>query len=101
MTRINPYTPGAGTRPALLVDAMVQVMEAERAGASTTPGFRSARVSSGKVAALLEKPLNAVGPIRDRVIKKGIIHSPQFGTLEFSVPGFADYVSRRTAAGAV
>lgn len=76
------------------VDAMVEVM-------GTTGGdlgFRRQRVSSGQVAAALGKTLSAVGQSRDRVIRKGIVHSPQFGMLEFSVPGFADYVRRRSAA---
>lgn len=91
------------------VDAMVQVLVADRLaapnelhpGQATTGSLSSARVSSGKVAALLGKPLNVVGPIRDRVIKKGIIYAPHYGVLEFSVPGFAEYVARRGAAGSV
>ena len=74
------------------VDGMVEVMT--RAG---TDAGRGRRVSSGEVAAVLGKTLNAVGQARDRVIRKGIVHSPQFGMLEFSVPGFADYVRRRSA----
>lgn len=85
-----------GDREREYVDAIVQVMAAE-----DTVGLRPARVSSGKVAAVLGKPLSALGPTRDRVIRKGIIHSPQFGMLEFSVPGFAEYVSRRRSAGNV
>jgi hypothetical protein len=53
------------------------------------------RVRSGEVARELEQPLTAVGPIRDRLIRKGILHSPQHGVIAFSVPGFADYVLRR------
>ena len=59
-------------------------------------GLRPARIATAKIAAILGKPLTALAPIRDRVVKKGIIHSPQFGALEFSVPGSADYVSRRS-----
>jgi len=53
------------------------------------------RVRSGEVARELEQALTTVGPIRDRLIRKGIIHSPQHGVIAFSVPGFADYVLRR------
>ena len=56
------------------------------------------RVRSGEVARELEQPLTAVGPIRDRLIRKGILHSPQHGVIAFSVPGFADYVLRRAEA---
>ena len=55
------------------------------------------RVGSGAVAKELGKPLNTLTPVRDRVIKKGVVHSPVVGTLEFSVPGFASYVRKRTA----
>lgn len=40
----------------------------------------------------------AVGPIRDRLIRKGPIHSPQHGAIAFSVPGFADYMLHRAEA---
>ncbi|TFD94000.1 hypothetical protein E3T61_03100 [Cryobacterium lactosi] len=77
--------------------AMVQVMDAGRGG-RPAPGFRRQRVSSGEVAAALGKELNTVGQTRDRIIRKGIVHAPQYGALEFSVPGFAEYVRRRAAA---
>lgn len=53
------------------------------------------RVRSGDVARALDQPLTAVGPIRDRLIRKGLLHSPQHGVIAFSVPGFAYYVLRR------
>ena len=55
------------------------------------------RVSSGAIARNLGKSLSVVAPVRDRVIKKGIVHSPAFGMLEFSVPGFASYVVARSS----
>ncbi|WP_104083279.1 ATP-binding protein [Cryobacterium sp. Y11] len=54
------------------------------------------RVGSSDVAHKLGKTLSVVAPVRDRVIKKGIVHSPAFGMLEFSVPGFASYVVARS-----
>ncbi|WP_159602460.1 ATP-binding protein [Agromyces humi] len=68
------------------VDAMAELMP--RTGK---------RVGSGAVAAHLGKTLNGLGPVRDRIIRKGVIHSPTAGQLEFSVPGFVDYVRRRNA----
>lgn len=50
------------------------------------------RVRSGDVARTLDQTLTAVGPIRDRLVRKGLLHSPQHGVIAFSVPGFADYV---------
>ena len=58
------------------------------------------RVRSGEVARELGQSLTAVGPVRDRLIRKGILHSPQHGVIAFSVPGFADYVLRRAEAEA-
>ena len=72
------------------VDAMVTVMDA-----AATP---SNRVGSGPVADVLGATQGALGPVRDRIIRKGIIHSPTYGVLEFSVPGFSDYVRRRSRA---
>lgn len=76
------------------VDTMVAVADASP-GARTRPSV-SPRVQSGAVAAELGKSLTQVATTRDRIIRKGIIHAPVYGELEFSVPGFADYVRRRT-----
>ena len=55
------------------------------------------RVSSGEVARFLGKTAQQLATTRDRVIRKGILHAPISGALEFSVPGFVDYVRRRTS----
>ena len=78
------------------VDAIAQAMAESLPDDSRELGLRPARIATAKIAAIIGKPLTALAPIRDRVVKKGIIHSPQFGALEFSVPGSADYVSRRS-----
>lgn len=54
------------------------------------------RIVSGDVARHLGRPSTGVGPIRDRLIRKGLIHSPANNVLDFSVPGFAAYVRRRS-----
>ncbi|MDY0892924.1 ATP-binding protein [Frigoribacterium sp. CFBP9030] len=80
------------------VDTMVAVADASPDGgddARPRPSV-SPRVQSGAVAAELGKSLTQVATTRDRIIRKGIIHAPVYGELEFSVPGFADYVRRRT-----
>jgi hypothetical protein len=51
-------------------------------------------VSVGEVAQILGEKLSALSPQRDQLIKNGLIHSPGYGQIEFSVPGFADYVRR-------
>jgi hypothetical protein len=55
-------------------------------------------VRSGAVAAAMGKTLAELSPIRDRLIRKGVIHAPESGVLAFSVPGFRDYVVRRAGA---
>jgi hypothetical protein len=48
----------------------------------------------GEVAQILGEKLSALSPQRDQLIKNGLIHSPGYGQIEFSVPGFADYIRR-------
>jgi len=55
-----------------------------------------ADVASGEIARLLDKSITSAAPIRDRLLKKGLIHSPRTGRLDFSVPGFGGYVRRRS-----
>jgi type II secretory pathway predicted ATPase ExeA len=57
----------------------------------------AATVRSGDVARSLGKSLSELSAIRDRLIRKGVIHAPTLGQLTFSVPGFRDYVARRAA----
>lgn len=54
-------------------------------------------ISSGATAKSLGKNAQAAGVIRDRLVKKGLIHSERTGRLDFSVPGFGEYVRRRAA----
>ena len=54
------------------------------------------RVRSGAVAQRLSTQLSNLSPIRDRLIQKGVIYAPESGLLAFSVPGFRDYVIRRS-----
>lgn len=56
------------------------------------------RVRSADVAAILDRSPASVSQVRDRVIKKGVVFSPQRGQLAFSIPGFGDYVARVIAA---
>lgn len=58
-------------------------------------------VRSGDVARHLTKSGAQVSPVRDGLLRGGMIHAPAHGELEFSVPGFADYLSRRLEAEGV
>jgi hypothetical protein len=68
-------------------------LEYLNAMATLGPGpHRSSDVSSS-----LGKSVTATGPVRDGLIKKGMIYSPQHGLISFTVPLFDEYL-RRTAA---
>ncbi len=54
--------------------------------------------ASGQVAARMGKDTPGVGPLRDRLIRKGLCYSPRHGEIEFTVPMFADFVRRRLDA---
>ena len=53
------------------------------------------RVRSSDVAQALGKSAQDCSPVREGLIHSGLIHSPSHGDLEFSVPGFREYVIRR------
>ena len=50
---------------------------------------------SGEVATRLGKIPTGVGPIRDSLIKKGLIYSPEHGQIAYTVPGMADFIARQ------
>jgi hypothetical protein len=50
---------------------------------------------SGEVAARLGKTPTGVGPIRDSLIKKGLIYSPEHGQIAYTVPGMAGFIARQ------
>ena len=49
---------------------------------------------SGDIAAVMNKEVNQLGPIRQSLIKKGMIYSPAHGDTAFTVPLFAEYMKR-------
>lgn len=50
---------------------------------------------SGEVARRLRKTLSSVGPIRAKLIHKGLIYAPEHGVLAFTVPGMAAFIARQ------
>ncbi len=50
--------------------------------------------ASGRVAATMGKDTPGVGPVRDKLIKKGLCYSPRWGEVDFTVPWFDDFVRR-------
>lgn len=49
---------------------------------------------SGDIAAKLGRSVKTVAPLRDGLIKKGMIFSPQHGDTSFTVPLFDEYMKR-------
>lgn len=61
-----------------------------RAMAELGPGAHR----SGDIAAILHKKVNTVAPIRNSLIRKGMIYSPSHGDTEFTVPLFDEFMKR-------
>lgn len=49
---------------------------------------------SGDIAEILKMPLNSLGPVREKLIKKGMIYSPAHGVSAFTVPLFDEFMKR-------
>ncbi len=56
--------------------------------------FTALKCTSSGVAALLGKTPKALAPTRDKLIREGMIYSPAFGELSYSVPLFGDFLRR-------
>lgn len=53
-------------------------------------------VASAEVAAALGRRRQSdVSPVRDQLIKKGLLYAPERGLVAFTVPGMAAYIARR------
>ena len=53
---------------------------------------------SGDIAKAMKKQVSAVAPLRDGLIKKGMIYSPQHGETAFTVPMFDEFLKRTSKA---
>lgn len=54
---------------------------------------------SSEVADRLGEPPSKLGPRRAQIIDKGMIYSPQYGDIDFTVPMFDDYLRRNRELG--
>jgi hypothetical protein len=61
-----------------------------RAMAELGPGPHA----SGDVAAKLGRKVESVGPIRSKIIAKGVAYTPTYGDIAFTVPMFDEYLRR-------
>jgi hypothetical protein len=53
---------------------------------------------SGDIADALNLKISSIGPTRANLIKKGMIYSPNYGEMAFSVPLFDEFMKRTMAA---
>lgn len=51
---------------------------------------------SGEVARRLQKLPAQLGPVRAKLIAKGLVFAPEHGAIAFTVPGMADFIARQT-----
>ena len=57
-------------------------------------GLGDGAARSADVAASQGRTTNAAGPVRDSLIRKGVLYSPGLGVLDFTVPLFGDFMRR-------
>ena len=50
---------------------------------------------SGEVARRLGKQPTQLGPVRAKLIAKGLVFAPEHGSIAFTVPGMADFIARQ------
>lgn len=59
----------------------------------TEAGDADGAVSTGRIAARLDKSHSGLGPCRDQLIRRGLIYAPGRGLVAFSVPGMGAFVN--------
>lgn len=57
-------------------------------------GVFSQPLRTGDIAAALSVQVNSLGPVRAKLIKKGMIYSPAHGEMAFTVPLFDEFMRR-------
>lgn len=50
---------------------------------------------AGSIAERLQRKLSSLGPTRAGLIAKGMVYSPEYGKVAFTVPGMADFILRQ------
>lgn len=58
----------------------------------------AAAYKTGDIAAMLGVQVNALGPVRAKLIRKGMIYSPAHGEMAFTVPLFDEFMRRAIPA---
>lgn len=52
--------------------------------------------STGEIAERLGKSTSKLAVIRSRLIDKGVVYAPEYGSIQFTVPGMAAFIGRQT-----
>ncbi|MET3352013.1 UNVERIFIED_ORG: hypothetical protein ABID57_003726 [Arthrobacter sp. UYEF1] len=52
--------------------------------------------STGEIAKRLGKSTSKLAVIRSRLIDKGVVYAPEYGSIQFTVPGMAAFIGRQT-----
>ena len=73
---------------------LARTTDAERAYLRAMATLGPGPCGSGEVAKALAKTTAQTGSVRDALIKRGLIYSPRWGQLAFTVPMFDEYVAR-------
>lgn len=71
-----------------------RVTDAEQRYMRAMAELGSGNYRSGEIAKILGKNTNSFGPVRDGLIRKGMIYSSRYGTLDFTVPLFDQFMRR-------
>ena len=71
-----------------------RVTDAEQRYMRAMAELGSGNYKSGDIAKILGKNTNSFGPVRDGLIRKGMIYSSRHGTLDFTVPLFDQFMRR-------
>ena len=50
--------------------------------------------STSEIAEKLKFKIHQIGPVRAKLIKKGMIYSPAYGEIAFTVPLFGEFMKR-------
>lgn len=53
--------------------------------------------STGEIADRLGKSTTKLAVIRSRLIAKGVVYAPEYGSIQFTVPGMAAFIARQSA----
>lgn len=73
---------------------LARTTDAERAYLRAMATLGPGPCGSGEVAKALARTTAQTGSVRDALIKRGLIYSPRWGRLAFTVPMFDEYVAR-------